>query len=350
MNAKFELGNALEEKQYNCRVKNILNETHRAVSLEIELLESCEFDFKPGQFVNFSMEINGVLYSRYYSISAFRTTTKIIRITIQKVESGLISNWVFHQAFIGMRCKVSQPMGDFTITQSHLEHPLVLFGAGSGVTPLLPMLQFLYTNNFKQPLHIFLSFSSVDDYIFKSEFAELAEKLENSNLHINYTQRSNYPNVDTNRLQKNGILEQCPDIGRFKAFISGSGNYVADMTNHLLKLKVESSDIVTEHFSLMSQTPLGKKTPIKVNLDNEVLCDKANGEKSILELAEDAGAYINSVCRNGLCGACVVRVEGNTRGGCTDVLDTHSIEKGIRLACCTYPIDDCSVFSDTSLS
>ncbi|HCE1981256.1 TPA: hypothetical protein NKP43_003649 [Vibrio parahaemolyticus] len=289
MNAKFELGNALEEKQYNCRVKNILNETHRAVSLEIELLESCEFDFKPGQFVNFSMEINGVLYSRYYSISAFRTTTKIIRITIQKVESGLISNWVFHQAFIGMRCKVSQPMGDFTITQSHLEHPLVLFGAGSGVTPLLPMLQFLYTNNFKQPLHIFLSFSSVDDYIFKSEFAELAEKLENSNLHINYTQRSNYPNVDTNRLQKNGILEQCPDIGRFKAFISGSGNYVADMTNHLLKLKVESSDIVTEHFSLMSQTPLGKKTPIKVNLDNEVLCDKANGEKSILELAEDAG-------------------------------------------------------------
>jgi hypothetical protein len=128
------------------------------------------------------------------------------------------------------------------------------------------------------------------------------------------------------------------------------GIYVADMTSNLLALKVEPSDIATEHFSLMSQTPLAQETQIKVHLDNEVLCDKANGEKSILELAEDAGAYINSVCRNGLCGACVVRVEGNTRGGCTDVLDTHSIEKGIMLACCTYPIDDCSVFSDTSLS
>ena len=350
MSAKLQLDNSMGETQYYSRVTQVIRETPRTVSLQIKLSGLSDISYKPGQYVHLTLEIDGVVYTRYYSISTFSGTEGSIRITIQKVELGVVSNWLFENAFVGMYCWVTQPMGEFYLDENHLEHPLALFGAGSGVTPLLPMLQNLNKAAFKKPLHIFLSFSTPEDFIFQREFTMLAQQLEKSHLHVNFTQRPADHDGETCRLKQQAIQHHCPDISAFKAFICGSGGYVADMTSHLQSLNLSQHDILTEHFSLVHPNEEALASGIQVQLDAEVLCDNAKGDKTILELAEEAGAYITSVCRNGLCGACMVRIEGNTHGGCTEALDPESIEQGIRLACCTYPLGDCSVFSDTSLS
>lgn len=336
------------KEKHICQITNVLQETPRSISIQMKLPEQGDFAYKPGQFVQFSMKINDVYYSRCYSISSLTRESGVIRITVQKLKTGLVSNWLYENASIGMQCQISDPIGQFYIDEKHLEKPLALFGAGSGVTPLLPILKFLQKMNFKKSVHVFLSFSRPEDFILEREFNVLFSQIRNCHVYVNFTQSASTKPNEAKRLNYKNIQKSCSYISECRAFVCGSGGYVADITTCLEELKLDRKNILTEHFTLIAQTSSKMQHKSKVQLDKQVICEDAKGDKSILELAEEAGCFIDSICRNGLCGACMVMVEGSTQGGCTEALDQKSIADGFRLACCTYPLGDCSVFRDVS--
>jgi ferredoxin len=63
--------------------------------------------------------------------------------------------------------------------------------------------------------------------------------------------------------------------------------------------------------------------------------------ESILELAEDQGIDIESACREGYCGTCMVKLSsGEVQMSSDDGLDEADRQKGMILSCSAVPISD----------
>jgi ferredoxin len=62
-----------------------------------------------------------------------------------------------------------------------------------------------------------------------------------------------------------------------------------------------------------------------------------DSESSLLETAEQSGIKINNACRQGACGACKVRVQGQVEHeGVASALTEDDRKKGYVLSCIAY--------------
>ena len=75
---------------------------------------------------------------RHYSISS-GPATSAYRITVKREEEGVVSSYLHEVLQEGDTVEVSAPSGDFLLAK-HSVLPLVLVGAGIGLTPLLSIL------------------------------------------------------------------------------------------------------------------------------------------------------------------------------------------------------------------
>lgn len=97
---------------------------------------------KAGQFLPFRIKTEDSKYKgvmRTYSLSMIPNES-IYRISVKKIENGLISTYLHDKLKIGDIIEAMDPMGLFTVKEHDIDKPLVLISAGIGVTPLLSML------------------------------------------------------------------------------------------------------------------------------------------------------------------------------------------------------------------
>ena len=97
---------------------------------------------KAGQFLPFQIQTEDPKYKgvmRTYSLSMIPNES-MYRISVKKVQNGLISSYLHDNLQIGDIIEAMEPTGVFTIKQNHKNKPLVLISGGIGITPLLSML------------------------------------------------------------------------------------------------------------------------------------------------------------------------------------------------------------------
>lgn len=97
---------------------------------------------KAGQFLPFKIKTDDPKYKdviRTYSLSMF-PNDNLYRISVKKIEGGLISTYLHENLNIGDSIEAMVPTGLFTIDNKSKDIPLVLISAGIGITPLLSML------------------------------------------------------------------------------------------------------------------------------------------------------------------------------------------------------------------
>jgi nitric oxide dioxygenase len=95
-------------------------------------------DYQPGQFIGLRVVVDGKEQRRNYSLSQV-ADGRSLRISVKREAQGLVSNHLHHQVHEGDVLEVFPPAGHFTLDAS--DKPLVLMGAGVGITPLMAMLQ-----------------------------------------------------------------------------------------------------------------------------------------------------------------------------------------------------------------
>ncbi|KAA8912509.1 hypothetical protein TRICI_003473 [Trichomonascus ciferrii] len=96
---------------------------------------------QPGQYLGFkfSME-SGDVYTRQYSIShEFLENEPYYRISIKRIPGGLISKFFHDQVREGDVIQVTPPYGELILDEKNTTDPVVMIGAGIGVTPLVAM-------------------------------------------------------------------------------------------------------------------------------------------------------------------------------------------------------------------
>ncbi len=101
--------------------------------------------------------------------------------TVKRVDDGRVSNWFNDKVNVGDWILVQPPEGRFSLRSNEGEHGIVLFGGGSGVTPVLSILKSALRTT-ERDVKLIYANRDQRSIIFKDEIdlwlAEFPERLE----------------------------------------------------------------------------------------------------------------------------------------------------------------------------
>lgn len=99
--------------------------------------------FRAGQFVQLSVEVDGVRRVRCFSpAQSEHVEDGLIELTVKANADGVVSRYLYAHAEPGMALALSGPQGEFHLPEVRPER-VVLISGGSGITPVLAMLRTL---------------------------------------------------------------------------------------------------------------------------------------------------------------------------------------------------------------
>jgi benzoate/toluate 1,2-dioxygenase reductase subunit len=129
-------------------------------------------DFLAGQYVQ--LAIPGTTESRAYSFST-KPGRKEAGFLIRNVPGGRMSGWLTGQAKPGGKMSFTGPAGSFYLRP--VERPMLMLAGGTGLAPLLSMLEVLAETGSSQPVHLIYGVTRDEDLVETERLDGLAAKL-----------------------------------------------------------------------------------------------------------------------------------------------------------------------------
>ncbi len=342
-------------KAYNLSIRDKKQETLDAVSLTIALSEEIKdaFTYKAGQYLTLEAEINGEKVRRAYSMSSSPTSNLHPTITVKKVTDGKMSNFLCDTINVGDPITVFPPDGRFLVnTNSNNKKHYALFGAGSGITPLMSILKTVLSEEPNSKVSLFYGNKNADSIIFKAELAHLAEKHDNRFQVIHYLskadgnwtgKRGRIDGEQTSYLVQAYLSDLKEDID---CYICGPGAMIDNVQDALKTQGISESNIHREFFvsSKENEAPAESESisdivSIGFKFDDETHTLEANADKSILDSIIDAGFEVPYSCQAGACCSCMALLtEGEATTQTQDMLTNAEKQEGLRLTCQARPL------------
>jgi NADH oxidoreductase Hcr len=330
------------------------NETHDVVSFRFQGLTPVKFNFKPGQFITFKLNINGDKVYRSYTISSSPSRPFSLVVTIKKIAGGVVSNYLTESLNVGDEVTVTGPDGIFNLVDIEADKYLFL-SAGCGVTPMHSMSRWLCDTTTDSDIAFVHSAKTVDDIMFANSMASMASRSQHFNLNYvlesdgnkqNLTDKHASTGCESGRLSLETLVKLVPDYQQRTVFVCGPEPYMA-----AVKLMLEAAEFDMSQFnqeSFGASSAMGLKAALESNPSTEQFMlsigDKQvqlTGDQSLLDGIESAKLPIIAACRSGVCGACKCQVvSGTTVSSSKMALTADEIAAGFVLACSTKMTSD----------
>jgi ferredoxin-NADP reductase len=307
--------------------------------------------FGPGQYLTFRLPLEGEApLVRCYSLSDrprqnyFRTTIKRITAPADRLHlpPGRGSSY-FHDAVqVGDLLDVRAPAGTFFI-EPLSDEPIVLVGAGIGVTPLVSMLEAIVQAGRKRAIYVLFGFRNGTEHPFKERVAAIAADNPHIRLHVSYSAptKSDVEFRDYNhhgRVTIERIREVLPS-NNFQFYVCGPGSLMESLVPALWDWGVPESHVHFEAFgpaSVRSTKQREETQPCEVRFERSGRVATWDGSlTSLLEFGEAAGVKMPSGCRAGSCGECMMAI---LEGSITTVKEPGiPVPAGHCLTCISVP-------------
>jgi len=341
------------------RVVSIVQETPDVRTFRFADPEGHPLPFKhqPGQYLVVSLLIDGKKVKRTYTIASSPTQSNYCEITVKREESGYGSRHLHETFREGQVVNVTAPAGRFTFSGAEASS-IVLIAAGVGITPLMSILRNLTAQNWKGDIHFVYSAKTPNDIIFRQELEELQKRFPNLRLHVTLTRAEG-----TDWMGKQGRItakllnEAVPDLAMHPVYICGPASMMEPTILLLRELGVPKEQIKSEAFvaakraeavptdAAVASAPVASGTLASISTTDDsgepTLTFLRSGksvsldpDKTLLEIAEDAGLTPDFECRSGICGRCKNRlVAGSVTMEVEDALDETEKSQNIILLC-----------------
>lgn len=127
-----------------------------------------------------------------------------LRILLKRIPNGMVSDWLHHHAVPGMALLAQAPSGQFTLNGVEGQQAIVFAGAGTGLVPLLPLLQAALSKRLGANVYWLVTDPAPSLSLFFDEVVALAA--EWPQLHLHYYWTSLESEVLPEHLQR-GILQ-----------------------------------------------------------------------------------------------------------------------------------------------
>ncbi|MCG2635305.1 MAG: NO-inducible flavohemoprotein [Gammaproteobacteria bacterium] len=131
-------------------------------------------DFKPGQYIGITLNIDGQEVRRNYSLSN-SPGESYYRLSIKRENDGQVSAFLHDTLNLGDKIKLTAPAGDFVLEQS--ARPLMLLTGGVGITPAISMLKPALQSG--RPVQFFHCATNGGHHAFKQQVDDLASEYDN---------------------------------------------------------------------------------------------------------------------------------------------------------------------------
>ncbi|TAH22218.1 MAG: ferredoxin--NADP reductase [Cytophagales bacterium] len=344
-------------KFHTLKVKDITKETLDTITVHLKQPLFSKIKYKAGQFLTVVVPIEGKSVRRAYSLSSAPNIDETLSITIKRVENGLVSNYVNDHLKVDDKMEIIEPMGNFFVEpDKNLARHIVLFGAGSGITPLMSIAKSILAFEPKSIVSLVYGNRNSNTIIFKSKIEEMQKKYgERFNVVHVLSQAENDWVGYKGRIDKTiaiNVLNLLPKFDKDKTeyFICGPEGMTKEVENALKNLQVPKERIHHESFISSASSEAkeeakkgGSSTEreITILLDNEEYRVKVSDKKTILEAGLDAGLDMPYSCQSGLCTACRGRRKsGEIKMDEDEGLSALEIKDGYILACVSHPLTD----------
>lgn len=164
--------------------------------------------FQPGQYITVNIPHPETPTSpRNYSLSD-RPGLDHYRISVKRepgAPPGLISNYLHDRVQEGHILQVGPPCGEFVLDATRTSRPVVLIGAGIGVTPLLPIVKSLAGSE-GRTVHFIQAALNSQTHALGQELRQIENESSNVTLHVRYS--NPLPgDLDTGKCDSTGLID-----------------------------------------------------------------------------------------------------------------------------------------------
>lgn len=322
-----------------------------------------KFDFKPGQFLTIGVPSDQTgLAARAYSLCSSPKDDEHLAITVKRTADGYASNWICDNLREGDTLRVQPPSGIFT--PKSLDDNLLLFGGGSGITPVMSILRTALAHGTGKVV-LFYANRDEKSVIFADQLADLQRQHPDRLLVVHWLESvqglptqeilrefarnfsdwhslccgpAPYMKAVSNALRE---LEFPRERRQQEKFVSLGGNPFGDVEEirafEAQVARAEAPDEDLESAAPAQDEAAGSFAPVTVEVEldgQEWSFDDWDGTKLLLDFLEDKGVPAPFSCREGQCSACAcVVLEGALTMKHNEVLDEADLADGIRLSC-----------------
>jgi ring-1,2-phenylacetyl-CoA epoxidase subunit PaaE len=365
-------------------VTQVVSDTEDAILIYFE--DSQIPRFLPGQFLTLLVPVEGITLRRSYSICTDPEQWPRVGICVKRLPGGKVSNHLADHLRAGQTLEVLPPYGSFRWDPQQ-EHPdsLVLIGAGSGITPLMSVLQaalhhpeqpsvtLIYGS--RDPEHTLFR-ASLDALVLTgqgrlkvvhcwSKTAPPMASVANQNaVPNNETPKATPTSSYFGRIDAEALRRFCCDSQgqadpNAQYYLCGPEGLVHDSQQWLLHQGIAGQRLHKElFFQSPSTAPSGQETPaspppapfdpveeeqalpvVTLKVDGKVYEFAVENGRFILETALEQGIDLPYACTMGVCGMCrAKKISGDMHLGDQEALSTSEIASGACLTCVGKPL------------
>ncbi len=291
------------------RIAKIIQETPDARSFVFEIPADLaeKYRYKAGQFLTFRVPHADGAFNRCYSLSSAPEIDGLPKVTVKRVEGGKGSNW-FHDALKeGGTLEVLPPAGRFVLGQG--EAPLLLFGGGSGITPMMSLIKSALKSG-KRRIRLFYANRDKPSVIFDAEFEALAKS------HPGQLEVIHHLDAVQGLTKHEEVEAALKGFEAAEAYLCGPGPFMNLVEAALLAAGMPRERVLIERFEASGNDAVpveppaaGDVIPSEIVIHFEGKTHKVPYRKglTILEAARGAGLNPLSSCEEGFCASCAAK-------------------------------------------
>jgi ferredoxin-NADP reductase len=303
--------------------------------------------FRPGQYINLFVDIDGVLTSRPYTIAS-PPGKPYYDITIRYVENGFVSEFLLKRIKPGSVLESTGPSGSFYHEPLADTSNLVFLAGGSGITPFAAIIRDALERNLPLRMHLLYGSRNPEDVIFHDELEKLAADHENFVFDLVISEPPDDYLGICGLLNEEMISTLVGTLQGKTFFICGPAQMYGLCGEALTSLGVPPRRIKREVYGPPEDVTKEPGWPgilpdvvFSVIEERTGRIVRAKVNEPLMVALERAGMVIPAVCRSGECTACRTRlVEGRVYAPARVRRRWADEKAGYIHPCMSYPISD----------
>lgn len=330
-------------------VEKIIKETEDSVSV---LFKNKGFfkkiNYKPGQFLTLKLPIGDQIVNRAYSLSSSPYIHNFLRITVKKVNDGLVSNYICNELKEGQKIEIDKPMGNFyVVPEKKKSHQYVFFAAGSGITPIYSIIMSILEKEPKSKMLLFYANRDKKSIIFHNELPKLearfSDRLQIVHLleKVGASENNYYEGRLSESLVGRMLHKYNIDFSRGKYYLCGPSGFMDKAKEILSANDVADQDIKVEAFNANLKTFASDgaiMSNVKIVHEGDTHELEMKSTKTILQAAQSQNIKLPYSCRTGMCSTCKAScTSGKVKMMEGHLLSDEEVASGKILTCISFP-------------
>lgn len=233
------------DAQANRHKTTVVDKTFLTDSIvRLRLARPDNFSYYAGQFLTlFKSDTVG----RSYSLASVPDIHNYLEFHIRIIPDGEVSTWLADKLETGSEITISEPLGNCIYIGNAKTQPLLLIGTGTGMAPLLGIVEQAIHDGHKEPINIYHGVRFNSDLYLDDHLKSLADKQDNVNYFPCVSDETPQPNA-RNGFPSELALQDGYDLKDYVVFLCGNPDMVNNAKRQIFLAGASLQNIHSDPF------------------------------------------------------------------------------------------------------